>query len=134
MKESEKVISSFDVKTPGTNTLATALSGGNQQKFVVGREIIKKPRVFFVAQPTWGVDVGSANEIRRKLINLRDAGGAILVISEELEELFEITDRMYVLRSGRMSPSIRTSEVSPDKIGEYMIGEKREEMDHSSSA
>ena len=65
---------------------------------------------------------------------MRDAGVAILVISEELEELFEITDRMYVLRSGRISPSIRTSEVSPDKIGEYMIGEKREEMDHATSA
>ena len=92
-----------------------------------------QPKLLFLSQPTWGVDVGSANEIRRKLISLRDAGVGILVISEELEELFEITDRMYVLRSGRMSPSIKTSDVSPDEIGEYMIGEKREELDDAVS-
>ena len=79
-----------------------------------------------MSQPTWGVDVGSANEIRQKLISLRDNGVGILIISEELEELFEITDRMYVLRSGRISTSIKTSEVCPDEIGEYMIGEERE--------
>ena len=130
----DQCISEFSVKASSSAATANSLSGGNLQKFLVGREFRLQPKLLFLSQPTWGVDVGSANEIRRKLINLRDAGVAILVISEELEELFEITDRMYVLRSGRMSPSIRTSEVSPDKIGEYMIGEKREEMDHASSA
>ena len=130
----DQCISEFSVKASGSAATANSLSGGNLQKFLVGREFQLQPKLLFLSQPTWGVDVGSANEIRRKLINLRDAGVAILVISEELEELFEITDRMYVLRSGRMSTSIRTSEVSPDKIGEYMIGEKREEMDHGSSA
>ena len=129
----DQCISEFSVKASGSSATANSLSGGNLQKFLVGRELRLQPNLLFLSQPTWGVDVGSANQIRRKLINLRDEGVAILVISEELEELFEITDRMYVLRSGRMSPSIKTSEVSPDEIGEYMIGEKIEEMDHAIS-
>ena len=129
----DKCITEFSVKASGHSASANSLSGGNLQKFLVGRELRLQPKLLFLSQPTWGVDVGSANEIRRKLISLRDAGVGILVISEELEELFEITDRMYVLRSGRMSPSIKTSDVSPDEIGEYMIGEKREELDDAVS-
>ncbi len=129
----DQCISEFSVKASGSSATANSLSGGNLQKFLVGRELCLQPKLLFLSQPTWGVDVGSANEIRRKLINLRDAGVAILVVSEELEELFEITDRMYVLRSGSLSPSMKTSEVTPDEIGEYMIGEKREEMDHAIS-
>ncbi|NCW54818.1 MAG: ABC transporter ATP-binding protein [Rhodobacteraceae bacterium] len=129
----DKCITEFSVKASGHSASANSLSGGNLQKFLVGRELRLQPKLLFLSQPTWGVDVGSANEIRLKLISLRDAGVGILVISEELEELFEITDRMYVLRSGRMSPSIKTSDVSPDEIGEYMIGEKREELDDAVS-
>ncbi len=128
-KFADKCITEFSVKSSGNAATANSLSGGNLQKFLVGRELLLEPKLLFLSQPTWGVDVGSANEIRQKLISLRDSGVGILIISEELEELFEITDRMYVLRSGRISPSMRTSEVSPDKIGEYMIGEQREEFD-----
>ena len=127
-KFADKCITEFSVKSSGNVATANSLSGGNLQKFLVGRELLLEPKLLFLSQPTWGVDVGSANEIRQKLISLRDNGVGILIISEELEELFEITDRMYVLRSGRISPSMRTSEVSPDKIGEYMIGEQREEF------
>ena len=122
----DKCIGDFSVKASGTGATANSLSGGNLQKFLVGRELLLEPKLLFLSQPTWGVDVGSANEIRQKLISLRDSGVGILIISEELEELFEITDRMYVLRSGRISTSMKTSEVSPDQIGEYMIGEERE--------
>ena len=122
----DKCIGDFSVKASGTGATANSLSGGNLQKFLVGRELLLEPKLLFLSQPTWGVDVGSANEIRQKLISLRDSGVGILIISEELEELFEITDRMYVLRSGRISTSMKTSEVSPDEIGEYMIGEERE--------
>ena len=121
-----KCINEFSVKASGNGATANSLSGGNLQKFLVGRELLLEPKLLFLSQPTWGVDVGSANEIRQKLISLRDNGVGILIISEELEELFEITDRMYVLRSGRISNSMNTSEVTPDAIGEYMIGEERE--------
>ena len=127
-------ITEFAVKASGNSANANSLSGGNLQKFLIGRELGLQPKLLFLSQPTWGVDVGSANEIRRKLISLRDAGVGILLISEELEELFEITDRMYVIRSGRMSNSIQTNDVSPDEIGEYMIGEIREEMGDAISA
>ena len=130
----DKCITEFAVKASGNSANANSLSGGNLQKFLIGRELGLKPKLLFLSQPTWGVDVGSANEIRRKLITLRDEGVGILLISEELEELFEIADRMYVIRSGRMSNSIQTSDVSPDEIGEYMIGEIREEMDDAISA
>jgi ABC-type uncharacterized transport system ATPase subunit len=133
-KYSDKCITEFAVKASGNSANANSLSGGNLQKFLIGRELGLQPKLLFLSQPTWGVDVGSANEIRRKLITLRDAGVGILLISEELEELFEITDRMYVIRSGRMSNSIQTSDVSPDEIGEYMIGEIREEVDDAISA
>lgn len=127
----QKCINDFKVKCSGTSAAANSLSGGNLQKFLVGRELMLAPKFLFMSQPTWGVDVGAANEIRQKLISLRESGVAILVISEELEELFEITDRIYVLRSGRLSPSLTTSDVTPDEIGEYMIGETREETEHA---
>ena len=127
----DKCITEFSVKSSGNGATANSLSGGNLQKFLVGREFLLKPKLLFLSQPTWGVDVGSANEIRQKLISLRNNGVGILIISEELEELFEITDRMYVLRSGRISPSMQTSEVSPDEIGEYMIGEEREDTSNA---
>lgn len=130
-KFTKKCIDDFKVKCSGASATANSLSGGNLQKFLVGRELMLAPKFLFMSQPTWGVDVGAANEIRQKLIGLRESGVAILVISEELEELFEITDRIYVLRSGRLSPSLKTSDVTPDEIGEYMIGETREETAHA---
>lgn len=123
----QKCITDFDVRCSGTQATANSLSGGNLQKFIVGRELMLGPRLLFVSQPTWGVDVGAAVAIRQRLISLRDQGIAILVISEELEELFEITDRLHVIRSGKLSPSLVTSQVSPDDIGEYMIGEANAE-------
>lgn len=115
-------ISDFDVKCGGPQAAAQSLSGGNLQKFIVGRELMLGPRLLFVAQPTWGVDIGAATAIRQRLLDLRDQGIAILVISEELEELFQITDRMHVLHGGALSPSLVTAEITPDEIGEYMIG------------
>ncbi|WP_296098470.1 ABC transporter ATP-binding protein [uncultured Agrobacterium sp.] len=118
----EVCIRDFDVRTPGPEAEAGALSGGNLQKFIVGREIMLGPRLLFVAQPTWGVDIGAAMAIRQKLIALRNAGMAILVISEEIEELFEICDRIQVLNAGTLSPSLTTSETRVEDVGRYMIG------------
>ncbi len=118
----ENCIRDYDVRTPGPEAEAGALSGGNLQKFIVGREIMLAPKLLFVAQPTWGVDIGAALAIRQKLIRLRNEGMAILVISEELEELFEITDRIQVLRQGTLSEPLITRDTKAEEIGRYMIG------------
>jgi simple sugar transport system ATP-binding protein len=117
-------IRDFDVRTPGPASEAGALSGGNLQKFIVGREIMLAPKLLFVAQPTWGVDIGAASAIRRRLIALRNAGMAILVVSEELEELFELCDMLQVLHHGALSPPLITRETRPEEVGRYMIGAK----------
>lgn len=114
-------IQDFDVRCGGSDAVASSLSGGNLQKFIMGRELMLTPSVLFVAQPTWGVDIGAATAIRQRLLDLRDTGVAILIISEEIEELFAITDRIHVINSGQLSPSLTTSEVTPNDVGEYMI-------------
>ena len=116
------IIARFNVKAGGPHSLARSLSGGNLQKFIVGREIMSNPRVLVVAQPTWGVDVGAAAQIRAELIALRDAGCAVLVISEELDELFEISDRLMVIAKGCMSPPLQTAQATVDQIGLWMSG------------
>jgi general nucleoside transport system ATP-binding protein len=118
----DHVISRFNVKAGGNHSAARSLSGGNLQKFIVGREIDADPKVLIVAQPTWGVDVGAAAQIRNELLRLRDMGCALLVVSEELDELFEITDRLYVIAKGRVSPSIRTEKATTLQVGEWMSG------------
>jgi simple sugar transport system ATP-binding protein len=115
-------IAANDVRTPGPAAEAGSLSGGNLQKFIIGRELMLAPKLLFLNQPTWGVDIGAATAIRRRLIELRNAGCAILVISEEIEELFELTDYIQVLSEGRLSPRFKTSETQPEDIGRAMIG------------
>jgi simple sugar transport system ATP-binding protein len=118
----EELIRRFKVKAGGPQAIAKSLSGGNLQKFIMGREIEAVPRLLIVSQPTWGVDVGAAAEIRGELIRLRDAGSAVLVVSEELDELFEISDRLLVMARGRMSPSLAAAQASVEQIGEWMSG------------
>ncbi|HKP61425.1 MAG TPA: ABC transporter ATP-binding protein [Polyangiales bacterium] len=118
----QRLIERFHVKAEGPDAAAKSLSGGNLQKFIVGRELDARPRVLIVSQPTWGVDVGAAAEIRAELLALRDQGTAVLVVSEELDELFEISDRLVVISRGRLSPSIPTAEASVEQIGEWMSG------------
>lgn len=115
-------IRDFDVRTSGPEAEAGALSGGNLQKFIMGREILLKPQVLFVAQPTWGVDIGAATAIRQRLVQMRNEGVAVLVISEELEELFEICDRIQVLHKGHLSPSLDARTTKAEEIGRWMIG------------
>ena len=118
----QKCINEFTVKCGGPQAEAKSLSGGNLQKFIVGREILLNPRVLVVAQPTWGVDVGAAAFIRQKIIDLRNAGVAILVLSEELDELFEISDRLAVIAKGRLSPAKPIRETNVEEIGVWMSG------------
>jgi simple sugar transport system ATP-binding protein len=116
-------IEQFAVKCEGAGALAETLSGGNLQKFVVGREIRLQPVVMLAAQPTWGVDVGASLKIRQALIGLRDAGVAVLVISEELDELYAICDRVAVLAGGRLSHAAPTADLPAETIGRWMSGE-----------
>ncbi|MFM1907753.1 MAG: hypothetical protein RLZZ591_1430 [Pseudomonadota bacterium] len=116
------IIRRFNVKAGGPNAAAKSLSGGNLQKFIVGREIDARPTLLIVSQPTWGVDVGAAAQIRGEILALRDAGCAVLVVSEELEELFEVSDRLHVMAQGRMSPSIAVADATTQQIGEWMSG------------
>ncbi len=116
------LIRRFHVKAGGPGSAAKSLSGGNLQKFIVGREIDADPKLLIVSQPTWGVDVGAAAQIRGELLALRDAGCAVLVVSEELDELFEICDRLVVIARGRVSPSVATADASVATIGEWMSG------------
>ncbi|MBO9679323.1 MAG: ABC transporter ATP-binding protein [Acidovorax sp.] len=116
------IIERFHVKAGGPHAAAKSLSGGNLQKFIVGREIDARPRLLIVSQPTWGVDVGAAAQIRGEILALRDAGCAVLVLSEELDELFEICDRLHVVAKGRLSPSVRRADATVERIGEWMSG------------
>ena len=121
-KLAERIIAEFKVKASGPNATAKSLSGGNLQKFIMGREIDAAPRLLIVSQPTWGVDVGAAAQIRGAILALRDAGCAVLVVSEELDELFEISDRLHVMANGNISPSIDRSQANVSLIGEWMSG------------
>ena len=112
----------FDVRRPEADPLASALSGGNLQKFVVGREIAKKPDVLIVSQPTWGVDVGAAQFIRKAMMNLAANGSAVIVISQDLEEIFAVSHKIAVLHEGRLSPAYAAREMTAEAIGLLMGG------------
>jgi ABC-type uncharacterized transport system ATPase subunit len=115
-------IAAFNVKATSELSAAERLSGGNLQKFIVGREIRLSPKVLLAAQPTWGVDVGAAQMIHHALIELRDAGAALLVISEELDELFTICDRIAVLTAGALSAARPRAQLNVEAVGLLMAG------------
>jgi general nucleoside transport system ATP-binding protein len=121
-QQARSVISRFNVKAGGPHAAAKSLSGGNLQKFIVGREIDANPKLLIISQPTWGVDVGASAQIRGEILALRDAGCAVLVVSEELDELFEISDRLHVIAKGRLSPSVERRDATVAQIGEWMSG------------
>jgi simple sugar transport system ATP-binding protein len=112
----------FDVRRSTDDPRASALSGGNLQKFVVGREIDRDPAVLVVNQPTWGVDAGAAQTIREELVSLARNGAAVLVISQDLDELFEISDQIAVISDGRLSPAYPAETLTAEKIGLMMGG------------
>ena len=118
----EEVVEQFRVKTPGVTHPANSLSGGNLQKFIVGRELVQKPGVIVVLQPTWGVDAGSTASIRQALIDMATEGAAVLAISQDLEELFEISNRIAVICEGRMSDAQPAENVTVEEIGLLMAG------------
>lgn len=117
-----EVVKAFDVRPPDIDLPARSLSGGNLQKFVVGREILQDPGVLVVAQPTWGVDAGAASAIHQALVALAGQGTAVLVISQDLDELLTLTDRLAVINVGVLSEPMVTASASVEEIGLLMGG------------
>jgi ABC-type uncharacterized transport system ATPase subunit len=126
----EAIIKEFDVRTPGPDTAARALSGGNLQKFLIGREVLQAPRVLVVNQPTWGVDAGAAAAVRQSLLDLARQGAGVIVISQDLDELLELSDRFCALNEGKLSPSRPTEGLSLDDIGLMLGGAHGMEVAH----
>jgi simple sugar transport system ATP-binding protein len=118
----DRTTESFDVRKAKRDPEAASLSGGNLQKFMVGREILRNPGVLVVSQPTWGVDAGAAATIRQALLDLAARGAAVLVVSQDLDELFEIADRIAVMFHGRMSAPLPAAEVTRERLGLLMGG------------
>ncbi len=117
-----EIIKGFAVKTTGPEALAESLSGGNLQKYVMGREILQTPEVLIVSQPTWGVDAGAAAAIHQAIVDLAARGSAIVVISQDLDELLSLCDGLAVINHGVLSPVIPMAEVRIDEIGLLMGG------------
>ncbi len=126
----EKIIAEFDVRTPGPGNAARSLSGGNLQKFVIGREVLQDPEVLVVNQPTWGVDAAAAASIRQALLDLAAKGTAVICISQDLDELMEISDRFCALNEGRLSDIRPAKGLTVDEIGLMMGGAHGMEVAH----
>jgi general nucleoside transport system ATP-binding protein len=121
-KRVKEIIENFDVRPPVPELAAKSLSGGNQQKLIIGREFELNPRLLLVSQPTRGVDIGAIEFIHRKLIELRDAGSAVLLVSAELEEVTGLADRLLVMRKGRIVGEVDPMQTSTEEIGLMMTG------------
>ena len=127
----ERVIAEFDVRTPGPENAARSLSGGNLQKFVIGREVLQKPDALIVNQPTWGVDAAAAASIRQAILDLAAEGCAVVWISQDLDELMEVSDSFAALNEGRLSEPRATAGLSVDEIGLMMGGAHGMEAAHA---
>ena len=119
-EESIKIIKDNDVRCPEPNPLANQLSGGNLQKFILGRSMANNPKVAIFSQPTWGVDIGAATSIRQKLLNLSQKGKAVILISQDLEEIFELSDKVCVINNGVLSDILPVNKMSASDVGLLM--------------
>ncbi|PST20451.1 ABC transporter [Rhizobium sp. JAB6] len=129
----KRICEAMDVRKSGDDPAAGALSGGNLQKFIVGRELDRRPSVLVVNQPTWGVDAGAASRIRQALVDLARDGSAVLVISQDLDEIFEVATDIAVISEGRLSPSYPAGDLTREKIG-LLMGGSHESKTHSEPA
>ena len=129
-----RIVKEMDVRKSAEDPEAASLSGGNLQKFIIGRELDRKPAVMVVNQPTWGVDAGAAARIRQALIDLARAGSAVLVISQDLDELFEMSDAIAVMHDGHLSAPIPVAEATPERIGLLMGGADVANRNHAGEA
>jgi simple sugar transport system ATP-binding protein len=123
----ERIIRDFDVRPPTPSLPARALSGGNQQKLIIGREFGLPPTLLLIAQPTRGVDIGAIEFIHRKIVAMRDGGCAVLLVSAELEEVTALSDRLFVIHAGRIVDEVDPKAVTTEEIGLMMTGGRRDE-------
>jgi len=128
LSHASRIVSEFEVLTPSLKTPVKSLSGGNQQRLVVGREISKQPRVIIAAQPTRGLDVAGTEYIRRLLVKLRDEGKAVLLVSADLDEVLELSDRVAVMYEGEFMGVARPEELTEEQIGLMMGGYRLEQI------
>jgi simple sugar transport system ATP-binding protein len=119
---SGRICREMDVRKSGEDPAAGSLSGGNLQKFIVGRELDRQPAVLVVNQPTWGVDAGAASRIRQALVDLAKAGSAVVIISQDLDEIFEVATNIAVISEGELSRVYPRGELSLERIGLLMGG------------
>jgi simple sugar transport system ATP-binding protein len=120
--DTERIMREYDVRAPGPDTLAVALSGGNQQKLIVGREMSAAPRLLIAAHPTRGVDVGAQAVIWELLKDARAEGMGILLISADLDELIGLSDTLHVMLRGKLVATVDPGRVTPEELGGYMTG------------
>ncbi|WP_339806587.1 ABC transporter ATP-binding protein [uncultured Marinobacter sp.] len=124
-----EIVARFDVRCNGIDSTADSLSGGNLQKFIIGREALQNPKLLVASHPTWGVDVGSAVAIHKALVAMRDRGAAVLLISEDLDELYQLCNRIGAICDGRLSPLAKTPALSIEQLGRWMAGDFSEDSE-----
>jgi len=122
VRDTARIMQEFDVRAPGPDTLALALSGGNQQKFIVGREMSGSPSLLLASHPTRGVDVGAQAAIWNELRAARENGMAIILISADLEELIGLSDRLIVMLRGSITAELDPAKTTPESLGSAMTG------------
>ena len=128
-KHSEKLIEEFDIRSgQGSTTMARAMSGGNQQKAIIAREIEKDPDLLIAVQPTRGLDVGAIESVHKQIVAQRDAGKAVLLVSLEMDEVLDVSDRILVMYEGEIVGELDPKTTTPEEMGLYMAGAKREEV------
>jgi len=125
-----RIVEQYDVRTPGTWVAARALSGGNLQKFLMGRELSQSPDIVIINQPTWGVDASAAAFIRQEILNRAQEGAAVVVISQDLDDLLEVSDRFAAMNEGRLTEPRPTEGLTVDEIGLMMGGAHGMEVAH----
>jgi simple sugar transport system ATP-binding protein len=121
-RDAKKLLEEYDVRPPDPSAKAASLSGGNQQKVVLAREMSRQPRVLVADNPTWGLDVGAIDYVHRKLLDMRARGGAVLLISLDLDELFDLSDRLLVIYRGRKMLEGPTEQIDHDELALAMAG------------
>ncbi|MEK5411992.1 ABC transporter ATP-binding protein [Priestia sp. FSL W8-0001] len=131
-RKAKELIAEYDVRTPSEYTQARALSGGNQQKAIIAREVDRSPELLIAAQPTRGLDVGAIEFIHRKLIEERDKGRAVLLVSLELDEVMNLSDRIAVIYEGKIVDIVNPNETNEQELGLLMAGGKREKAGETS--
>ena len=134
VENAERVVEMFDIRTPSIFTLVSKLSGGNQQKVIVARELSRQPRLLIASQPTRGLDVGSIEFIHQQIINARDAGEGVLLVSAELDEIMSLSDRIVVMYQGKIMADLATAEATRERLGLLMAGVSASEAGRTGEA